>query len=263
VPSARRQTEIARLAAVLLTEYHEGTELYNVLQGVDGDVPVDATFTIDVRAGGNDLSGLAATLDAIQLAFDAAAVAFEFAQQYPDEAAERADIGVLEVLASSPIAYLEIVELSRGSVLTKVKAVFKHRATRNAVAGVASLTGIALHVLCPPLIIPGAILAAASPLTNLANVAIDLRHEKRDAARAREAAADRERKEAEARAREEAEKRDREGAAAREREAVIEASRRLAELYIERGGTEVDVQAIRNAKVSPVTIEVVDQPDAA
>jgi hypothetical protein len=151
--------EITELAYVLLNEYHQGTPLHDLFREDERPGDTDgAVLTIHVHAVGRDLSGLVASFDAIQLAFDAAAVAFAYDKAFPDQSPETLDYEVLQRFAFSPIGSLQIYDLYSGSFGGKFKAIFRDPMTRTGVSAVGGLTVIALHLICPLMIVPTAII---------------------------------------------------------------------------------------------------------
>jgi hypothetical protein len=253
VSTYRRAGEIAELASVLLVEYQPGQPLHDLFrEDVERGDSDGATFTIHVRAVGRELSGLVASFDAIQLAFDAAAVAFAFDREFGDQPRDNLEFGVLESFAFAPIGSLEIYELSDGSFFGKFVAVFRDPITRSGVSAVGGLTVIALHIICPALIVPTAIIGGVSSVTPVASAVLD-RHlkKKEDAAREQAGAEARKRDADAARAKDEA---------AAERERILsERIERLEEIHRAHGGTLVDNDAVLEAGAK-ATMKITDDP---
>ncbi|WP_260972888.1 hypothetical protein [Mycolicibacterium llatzerense] len=272
----RRATEVAQLAYVLLTEYHRGTALWRALQLDETDQESGDTglpvFTIWANAAGTDVAGLVASLDAIQLAFDAACVAVAFDQAYPDRDryGERPSLDVLRDFAFSPIGSLQIYDLYSGSWRSKAAAVFRSGVTRAVVGAVAPLTAVALHIACPALVIPTGITIAvkgAAAAFTVASAIAESRHKtKEERAKADQAERDRIAREEAELARQQAEQErwaaaDR--AAARQDEQIAQLQEEIQRMRAEReaqnreSGDPVDNEAILDAGAK-VTVKVAD-----
>ncbi|WP_431233182.1 hypothetical protein ACQ856_28485 [Mycolicibacterium psychrotolerans] len=272
MPTTQRSADIAALAWILLDEYRPGTTLHNLFTEKNeepGDYDA-GTFTITVQALGNDVAGLVATLDAVQLAFSAATVAYLFDRDigrtnFQDTYGDNDVLDLLQEFASAEFAFLEIVQLADGSFFTKAKAVFRNPVSRTGIATVASLSGIALHILCPPLVIPTAILGGIGPVTSLAGAIFDHKRKQHEEAerRAKEAA---QRAEVVARAaRHAAADQLREAAAARERaenkerqDQLVAQLAQLREIIAASGFRPVDNKAIYEADIVDVRIDLDD-----
>lgn len=153
----RRVGDIVDLASIVLAEYQPGMPLYQAVEdSIDPDVrelDADTTFLIEVEASGNDLRGLLATLDTIQLSVDAAAAVF-YAHEFRGHDWPILNTDFLRNLAEGPNVTLEIVELADGSFKSTVKAVFKSRVTYATVSAVAIVSTAVVNILFPPLIAP-------------------------------------------------------------------------------------------------------------
>jgi hypothetical protein len=165
VPTERRIDDVAELAAILLAEFRQGTPLHKAVQ--DGSSVEDATvdrttFRIDVVGEGRDLRGIIATLDTIQLAIDAAAVAVLYDRDIPEHTEVELLDYVLRSLASRPIVSLEILELRDGSFVCKVTAVFKEPLPRRITLSIATLGAATLAIILPPVGLPLTIVTAMS-----------------------------------------------------------------------------------------------------
>jgi len=260
---------------VLLTEYHRGTALWRALQLDETDQDSGDTglpvFTIWANAAGTDVAGLVASLDAIQLAFDAACVAVAFDQAYPDRDryGERPSLDVLRDFAFSPIGSLQIYDLYSGSWRSKAAAVFRSGVTRAVVGAVAPLTAVALHIACPALVIPTgitiAVKGAAAAFTVASAIAESRHKDKEERAKAEQAEKDQA-------ARDKAAEDDRERwaaadrAAARQDEQIAQLQEEIQRMRAEReaqnreSGNPVDNEAILDAGAK-ATLKVADPPE--
>jgi hypothetical protein len=256
VTTYRRATEVAQLASVLLSEYVPGTPLHELLR--QGEVYQDPTdsgetvFTIWVNAAASDVAGMVASVDAIQLAFDAACVVVAYDQSYPDRTDELPTFAALLDFAFSPIGSLQIYDLYSGSWGAKLVALYRDGVTRSAIGTVAPLTLLALHVACPLMVIPTTVALGASAAGGLAGLgsAILDRQLKKKEEKARAAAAEAERKKREA----DDQRRD------RERDELQDQLRRLDDRQETRSahsGSPVDADAILGAGAK-VTMKVTD-----
>jgi hypothetical protein len=114
-PVPARVEAVVTIAAVLLSEYQQGTPFHDLSQR-GGEVRDDTTFVVEVDAAGSSLRGLVATLDGVALAVDAAAVAVFYDREIPGHAAQESlNYDLLRTLAYDPPVSLQIVELSGGS----------------------------------------------------------------------------------------------------------------------------------------------------
>lgn len=145
-------------SAAVLAEYQPGMPLYEAVEdSVNpdvGELDADTTFIIQVGARGNDLRGLLATLDTIQLAVDAASTAVFYANEFRGHDWPSLNSDFLRNLAETPNVTLEIVELADGSFKSTVRAVFKSRVTYATVSAVAIVSTAVINILFPPLIAP-------------------------------------------------------------------------------------------------------------
>jgi hypothetical protein len=118
--------------------YHPGTLTFSLLETEEFD-----ELTIDVSGQTSSLREALASLDALQLAFDAAAVTVDYRFAYPvDQVDEEMVRDRLRRLAAEPTWELHILELnSEGSFRAKLRAVIKspwpHRVLAVAILGAA------------------------------------------------------------------------------------------------------------------------------
>ncbi len=165
-----RTLDIAELASILLSEYYEGSPLRRAVDlsaALQGQRDLDAgepAFVVDVQAGGSSLRGLVATLDAVQLAVDAATAAVFYDRELSNHITQDIDYRFLRDTVNDAYVTLEIVELANGSFKTRVKAFFKSPVTYATAVAVAVVATAAINILFPPLIVPslvvGGIVAA-------------------------------------------------------------------------------------------------------
>lgn len=255
MPTPRVVDEIADLAQILLSEYRTGTPLHDLSQQQESDDQPDdgTTFVVEVAAAGNQLSGLVATLDAIELAVEAATVAVLYDGVFPDRTSDELDGDLLRRIASEPVVSLQIIYLANGSFRGAFRAVFGNAVPRNSIAAVATLSGIALHVMFPPLLVPTAILGGVGPVIGVVGALYDRRAKQQ--AQIKSEAMERE--------------------LARLREANAENAAKLEELSSQLNRIEhrydaktrrapvVDAAAVRNADIQSIEIRPERPPQAA
>lgn len=165
MPTERRIDDVAELAAILLAEFRQGTPLHEAVQ--DASSAADATdirttFRIDVFGEGRDLRGIIATLDAIQLAIDAAAVAVLYDREIPQHTEVELLYSFLQSFASRSIVSLEILDLQAGSFAGRLTAVFKEPLPRRITLSIANLGAVTLAVILPPVGVPLTIVVTAT-----------------------------------------------------------------------------------------------------
>jgi len=156
MPTPRQIDDVVDLASLLLTEYRGGTALReSILSSAGSDQSLRNTgFRVEAQGSGSDLRGVLATLDAIQFAFDAAAVAVLYDLQVPDRTSAALNQVFLRDLATRPRVSLQIIELRGGSWKTVVKAVAEPSLPRTVILSIATLGAAAVAVVIPPLGVP-------------------------------------------------------------------------------------------------------------
>ncbi|GAA2501806.1 hypothetical protein [Terrabacter carboxydivorans] len=159
--TAVHESDVVVLAGTLLglaaprdsgAAYRRGTQLYALLESDDF-----SELTIDVSGASSRLRSTLSALDAVQLAFDAAAAAvayrIRFAGDYqerdgdPDESVVR---DRLRDLVSEAGWELEVLELRAGSFKAKLKAIKKDERTPSRLLSIAVLAAAVVSVIFPP-----------------------------------------------------------------------------------------------------------------
>lgn len=145
---------VVALASLALDAYRPGRGLYNALQPDDDNQSEGETLLIAIEGGSKDLRSVAAVFDAVQLVFDAAAVAVLYATELPDNTDYERNVTLLRNLASEPAWTLEIEALSGGSFSIKLRALFDTTSGRVNLLAVAGLAAVIFSVLLPPVAMP-------------------------------------------------------------------------------------------------------------
>jgi hypothetical protein len=192
-----RTTAIREFAEVLLIGFREGTPLFQNIakseQLARSRLTEDATFSIDFAMDGSNFGGLVATLDAIQLAVDAAAAAYAYRQTQSTHFDDSIDLDLLYSIASESQVSLEILYLNNGSVFGKIRARLTGPYTLPAAIAVGTLATVALSIAFPPAPIMGAAawvltsVTGATGLLTAGGAITDARHQEAQEGRIREA----------------------------------------------------------------------------
>ncbi len=143
--------------------YRPDHTLFSVLQGDD---EFDE-LTVQIYGKTSGLGEALAALDAIQLAFDVAAVAVEYRLRYADDYEQRGEAEELEIrsrlrlLLSEPTWRLEITELSSpGSFRAKLKGLVDDADVRKKLLAVATLAASIVPAIAAPAVgVPAAFVA--------------------------------------------------------------------------------------------------------
>ncbi len=165
MPTRQAAVDTVNIATILLSQYHEGTALYELLGSSDqeGLIPDSLEFTVDLSGEDNQLSSLIASLNAVQLAFNAAAVAVIYDRDWIRDD-QYIDSGVLRNLAYEDFISFEIVELANGSFRAKLKAVFTNPLTWIALTGIVGLGAVALTTMFALPVVPAILINAPAML---------------------------------------------------------------------------------------------------
>ncbi|HET9732109.1 MAG TPA: hypothetical protein VFP54_05485 [Acidimicrobiales bacterium] len=258
MPIERRIGDVVDLASIVLAEYQPGMPLYEAIEGsVDADVRelgADATFIIEVEAGGKDLRGLLAALDTIQLAVDAASAAVFYANEFRGHDWPNLNSDFLRTLAGQPNVTLEIVELADGSFKSTVKAVFRSRVTYATVSAVAIVSTAVINILFPPLIAPTLIVGSVVATGGIGGAIFADRAEKAQKAEIGEL------KQAVAKATEDSEALK---SKVEELQSALARLDRMVTASVQGEPVKVDSQAIKDAQIRKLAIRSVDAAEAA
>jgi hypothetical protein len=154
VPTDEQVNRIVDLAGVALKAYRPDRRLYDALNPAFGQSE-GGTLLFEIETNSQNLRYVTSVLDAVQLAFDAAAVAVLYATEVPDHAARERDSERLRELALEPTWSLEIEESGVGSFRVKLRGLVGTAEGRNRLLAVA---GLAATILTP--VIPGVAVTA-------------------------------------------------------------------------------------------------------
>jgi len=167
MPTGLRTLDVADLASVLLSSYYEGSTLHQVVdehtsepEQIDLEVS-DSAFVVEIKANGDSLRGLAATLDALQLAVDAATATVFYDREFSNHINEDLDYRILRDLIEQSHLVLEIEWLSNGTFRARFKAIFKSPVTYAVAVAVAVVATAAINIVFPPLIVPSLIVGGS------------------------------------------------------------------------------------------------------
>jgi hypothetical protein len=161
--TSAHQSDVVELATALLgvgtpegsLAYRPGNRFFDLLES---DEEFDE-ITIDISGQTSNLRETLAALDAVQLAFDAAAAAVEYRIQYGDD--NDAVRGRLRELRPDPTWELQVIELtSPGSFRAKLKAFASSPTARKKAMAVAGLAAsVATTFFAPVAGIPGIVIS--------------------------------------------------------------------------------------------------------
>ncbi|WP_345505544.1 hypothetical protein [Terrabacter aeriphilus] len=161
MPTAVHESDVVVLAGALLglggaarsgAAYRPGTQLLALLEPDDF-----SELTIDVSGSTSRLGPTLSALDAVQLAFDAAAAAVAYRVTFEGDDQERGGdpdeevvLDRLRQLVPEAAWELEVLELAAGSFRTRLRAIREDERTPSRLLSIAVLAAAVLSAIFPP-----------------------------------------------------------------------------------------------------------------